>query len=495
MRVRHKIPSLFSLSMVDVLCCALGCIIFLWLYGVKKNTEDVEDHKRETSDLVAGAKADREKSQAIIRTAKAEQDKLRGRIQALLSDLESAAALRARLDDQIRSLTRTRSGLETRLSEERTRARDLEAKLKKSTERVAVLEKDVLAGVARLDEERKRATGLGDKLSDSAARLKEMRAELDKARKRYESEESRSDTLRKTIDEKKRDLASVNRSLEEARAAKEKLEKSLSQRDKELLAARVYKDRWEAAEERERYLAKQLTDRQKAMAAAKRTLTRLEKEKRSLEVAAENRFAGITLTGKRVIFLVDMSGSMELVDETTPAPEKWSEVRHTVARLMRSLPELEKFQVITFSSKTDFPLGSPGEWLDLGTTNSPTKVLRVLGAIKPKGGTNMYAALESAFRFRADGLDTIYLLSDGLPNLGEGLTAAQKRDLSELDRGVILGKHVRKTLNTNWNKTHATRPKVRINTIGFFYESPDLGSFLWALARENEGSFVGMSKP
>ena len=29
----------------------------------------------------------------------------------------------------------------------------------------------------------------------------------------------------------------------------------------------------------------------------------------------------------------------------------------------------------------------------------------------------------------------------------------------------------------------------------FFYESPDLGAFLWALARENEGSFVGMSKP
>jgi hypothetical protein len=36
---------------------------------------------------------------------------------------------------------------------------------------------------------------------------------------------------------------------------------------------------------------------------------------------------------------------------------------------------------------------------------------------------------------------------------------------------------------------------VKINTIGFFYESPDLGSFLWALARENDGSFVGMSKP
>jgi hypothetical protein len=37
--------------------------------------------------------------------------------------------------------------------------------------------------------------------------------------------------------------------------------------------------------------------------------------------------------------------------------------------------------------------------------------------------------------------------------------------------------------------------KVRINSIGFFYESPDVGAFLWALSRENDGSFVGMSRP
>ena len=49
-----------------------------------------------------------------------------------------------------------------------------------------------------------------------------------------------------------------------------------------------------------------------------------------------------------------------------------------------------------------------------------------------------------------------------------------------------------KTLKNTWN---TGRTKVRINTVGFFYESPDVGAFLWALARENDGSFVGMSKP
>ena len=44
-------------------------------------------------------------------------------------------------------------------------------------------------------------------------------------------------------------------------------------------------------------------------------------------------------------------------------------------------------------------------------------------------------------------------------------------------------------------RTQPGLPRVRINAVGFFYESPDVGAFLWALAREHDGSFVGMSKP
>ena len=36
---------------------------------------------------------------------------------------------------------------------------------------------------------------------------------------------------------------------------------------------------------------------------------------------------------------------------------------------------------------------------------------------------------------------------------------------------------------------------MKVHAIGFFFESPDVGAFLWAMARENDGSFVGMSKP
>jgi hypothetical protein len=107
----------------------------------------------------------------------------------------------------------------------------------------------------------------------------------------------------------------------------------------------------------------------------------------------------------------------------------------------------------------------------------------------------MYLPFEEAFAYRgAKKLDTIYLLSDGLPNQGPGRVRSGDV-LTEDQRGAILGKYVLDSLRTDWNARRAGQPQVAINTIGFFYESPDLGAFLWALARANGGSFVGMSRP
>jgi hypothetical protein len=495
MRIRHKVPSIFSLSMLDVLCCMMGCVILLWLLNAKQNDDEMEEHKEQTAAILAHAASDREKSEVLLSAARNEQDKLSARLRDLLADREKATALQGRLQEQIRTLSDTRSTMEKQLTDHQARARGLEAKLKSTSARVMMLEDDVRSGTLRLEAEKKKSGDLGGKLSVTEGRLKELRGDLEKAQAGYRAEVMRADTLLKTIDMRKRELASLAGALESARGAQRNLEKTLSLRDKELAAARLYKDRLDAAEERERFLEKQLKDRAAAMSDAKKALAALEKEKRNLHEAAESRFAGITLTGKRVIFLVDMSGSMEMVDENTAAPEKWVEVRNTVARLMRSLPGLEKYQLITFAAKANFPMGSVGKWLEYDAKTSPELVLKTLEAVKPKGGTNMYAALEAAFYYRSDELDTIYLLSDGLPNLGEGLTDAQSRNLNEIDRGTILGKYVRTKLSKEWNKQRADRQRVRINTIGFFYESPDLGAFLWALARENDGSFVGMSKP
>ena len=92
-------------------------------------------------------------------------------------------------------------------------------------------------------------------------------------------------------------------------------------------------------------------------------------------------------------------------------------------------------------------------------------------------------------------MDAVYLLSDGLPNQGEGLSERQRESLREQEKGEILGQFLRRKLRAEWNAESPGQPVVRVNTIGFFYESPELGAFLWALARENRGNFVGMNNP
>jgi hypothetical protein len=150
--------------------------------------------------------------------------------------------------------------------------------------------------------------------------------------------------------------------------------------------------------------------------------------------------------------------------------------------------------VILFADKVTYLTGDGAGWLDYDA-KSAEQATAALKNIAPKGGTNMYAAFEAAFRFRPQGLDTVYLLSDGLPNMGEGLSDEQAKRLKETEQAEILGKYVRQRLVTDWNREIRGQGRVRINAVGFFYESPDVGAFLWALTRENEGSFVGMSKP
>jgi hypothetical protein len=67
--------------------------------------------------------------------------------------------------------------------------------------------------------------------------------------------------------------------------------------------------------------------------------------------------------------------------------------------------------------------------------------------------------------------------------------------LEEAQRSALLGNRIRQALKKTWNRPQPGRPMVRINTVGFFFDSPDVGAFLWALARDNDGGFVGMSRP
>jgi hypothetical protein len=410
----------FSLSMLDVFCCALGCVTLLWLVNQR--------------DAKLSARSNRGLAESVS---------------LLKADLARAAT---DLDDQTAQVRMARADLAAATARAEQTAADLAAmkriagetgdKLVRADERIAALTRE--------------AADAGERLQAAAAQLKAVEGK------------------RETADRRAADLSSR---LADAESA-----------------VRALRESGRAASGRVSALEAELD-------IARRAAAHVDTEKKDLvdklaraRFAADNRFEGVALTGRRVLFLVDMSGSMELVDPATPAPAKWTGVRDTLLKVFRSIPDIEKFQVILFSDKLLFPLGNEGRWLE-PDAKSAERLQIALTAVRPKGNTDLYAAFEAAFRYRDAGLDTIYLMSDGLPNVGEGLTADAAARMSETQRSETLSRVVRSALRSNWNLPQPGRPRVRINSIGFFYESPDVGAFLWALSRENDGSFVGMSRP
>jgi hypothetical protein len=445
MQTRHRVPTIFNLSMVDVLCCALGCVILLWLLNLREAKERAAK-VGETSAQLLATQSSLDEATSLLLLTSGERDQLR-------DELQAARARQARLDKDLAGL----------------RAQGVAA-----AERLAHLSREQQT--------------LTEEKTAAAQRLVTLRSQLQNKEKLAQASAQQIDALMDRLDEAEAKISRLQTLANQVPGLKADLQESRSK----LADVTARAETLEADRDR----------RQSDLSDADRNIEQLQREKRTLtaevnrvRVAAENRFEGIALTGRRVVFLVDMSGSMELVDERTPDAHKWEGVRQTLAKVMRSLPDLEKFQIIVFSEKATYLLGSEGRWLDFDPKTTVSQVVHKLEATKPVGGTDMHTALEAAFRLRPDGLDTIYVFSDGLPNMGPGLTPEQASSLNEDQRSDVLARYIRNLLRTNWNRPFAGRPRVRINTIGFFYESPDVGAFLWALARENDGSFVGMSKP
>ncbi len=484
MRVRHRTPSIFSITMVDVLCCALGCMILMWINKSKEFSN----------------------AWALLNESQSEEKRLRDLLAKIDTEKNADRKTIKGLESKLASLNAAKATVDKLLTEQKKKLDELLRSLAFAEEENASLADAGAGAKLRVEDLEKRAEELARKLraAEASVRRLELTAkEIPDLKQKLSTEEKAALLLKADLDRRLRELTEARKQYAALQQAKLALESNLDDKRKELVSALAYKTRLEDSEKKRQQLEDLLGQRGRDLRTATLTADQLREEKRKIQdeaarirVAAEARFAGIELRGKRVLFLVDMSGSMDLVDEKTPAPTKWGDVRQAVARVMRSLPDLEKFQVLIFAEDVQFLLGKDGEWIDYDAKTSPDQVLDALARIKPKGGTNMHKVLERAFRYREKDLDTVYLFSDGLPNEGEGLTAEQDRTITDqTQRSNLLGKFIRRKLENDWNQRIRGKDRVRINAVGFFFESPDVGAFLWALARENDGSFVGMSRP
>ena len=163
----------------------------------------------------------------------------------------------------------------------------------------------------------------------------------------------------------------------------------------------------------------------------------------------------IAVRSERVVFVVDASGSMAQPFGTGNAT-RLQEAQRQLALVLEQLPNKAKANIIPFA--TDAELLFPK--LQAIGKKQQKQAATFLAALEAKGPTNVHAALQAAF---ADAeVDTIFLLTDGRPSVGQIVAPEQLAD--EVQR---------------WNLSRS----IRIHTIAI----GETSEFLARLAKDSGG--------
>lgn len=203
---------------------------------------------------------------------------------------------------------------------------------------------------------------------------------------------------------------------------------------------------------------------------------------------------GLKLGGKRVLFLLDSSASMldetivnvirrrNMSDAEKRKSIKWRRALGSVDWLVAKLPKDIEFQIYTFNQIAQpTHAASAGKWL---STSNPTEVNAAISAMNqvvPGKGTSLFRAFEVAKKMSPPP-DNIYLLTDGLPTMGENLpllkTASPNARM----------KHYRKALTS-------LSAGITVNIILFPMEGdPNAAHLYWQLAQVTDGSFISPAR-
>ncbi len=199
---------------------------------------------------------------------------------------------------------------------------------------------------------------------------------------------------------------------------------------------------------------------------------------------------GLRLGGKRLLVLLDVSGSMldktivniirrrNMRDERKRTAPKWKKAMEIVDWLSAKFPINSQFQIYTFNTKTTSVIpNTKGQWLDVRNKVKLNKAIDILKEIIPENGTNLEKAFIAAGELRPLP-DNIYLITDGLPTQGQ--KPSRGKTISGKQRLKLLQQAVKKL------------PKgVSVNVILSPMEGdPEAANAFWQLSRTTQGSYM-----
>jgi len=141
-----------------------------------------------------------------------------------------------------------------------------------------------------------------------------------------------------------------------------------------------------------------------------------ERETRKLKELTASEFFGIQIQSERVVFIVDVSGSMAEMTkgryQNSSGMPRIELAKEELGNCLKALTQEALFNIITFSSDVAPWSDDIVQWTAESLADAESFVSR-LGA---SGGTNLYGSMK--FAFQDPQVDTIFVLSDGEPSVG-----------------------------------------------------------------------------
>ena len=204
--------------------------------------------------------------------------------------------------------------------------------------------------------------------------------------------------------------------------------------------------------------------------------------------------SGLYLGGNRILIMVDQSASM--LDETLvniirtrnmsdPAKSnapKWQRVVRIVDWISSQLPLTSRYQVYSYNDDTTAVLaGTEGQWLEVADRDQLNAVVDEVNNIVPDAGTNMAQMFQAVAQMNPPP-DNIFLITDGLPTLGNGRNndnlVTPRRRLRLFDDAI-----------------EELPEGIPVNVILLPLEGdPSASAAYWQLAQYTRGSFLSPAK-
>lgn len=389
--------STFSLSFLDVICCALGAIILLFVLNSQRLTQDVDKALEDVAESVRKHRTEAERANQAASAAERMELKMRqarNEAEAYAKSAQEAKTLAVKNQESAEEARIRAEKAELLAKQESEQLKKTLAELQQITaeenklrQEISLLQENIDALQKKLGEETSHKGELSEALTKSTNHLKSI---LEKSGDEQTKLLQELRVLRETNGQKDAEIHELK-----------KQNQLLSDQFKNL-----NQDQFHAKEELSQ-LKSMETDREKQLELAQKKIKQLEEQAKNL--GAKSIF-GIQSHYKRVLFILDCSGSIE------QDPKVKELILQTFNEVINHCT-IEEFALIGFSSVVRFFPEKEGLMMD-GREDHKKLASDWYRKQSFRGQTYLRVALEKAYE-EYDDVDAIFILTDGAPREGD----------------------------------------------------------------------------